>query len=62
MILCEELSAPDNGTVSQPVERTVDTIATYACSNGFELVGAVNVTCLPNGTWSSGEQSCTLGM
>lgn len=61
VIICEELNAPDNGNVSQPAERTVDSIATYACSERYELLGVANVTCQPNGTWSAGEPNC-IGM
>ena len=61
MIICEELNDPDNGTVSPPAERTVDSIATYACDEGYDLLGVANVTCQPNGTWSAGEPNC-IGM
>ena len=60
-ILCEELSNPENGTVSLPSQRTVDSIATYACNDSFELVGATNVMCQLNGTWSAEEPRC-IGM
>ena len=57
-ILCEELINPENGTVSLPSERIVDSIATYACNDSFELLGAVSVTCQLNGTWSGDEPIC----
>ena len=57
-IMCAELSDPENGTVSQPTERTVDSVATYACNGNLQLVGADNVTCQINGTWSAEEPSC----
>ena len=60
-ILCEELGNPENGAVSLPSQRTVDSIATYACNDSFELVGAINVTCQLNGTWSAEEPRC-IGM
>ena len=60
-ILCEELSNPENGTVSLPPERIVDSIATYACNDSFELVGTISVICQLNGTWSAEEPRC-IGM
>lgn len=58
MVLCEALDDPENGTVTLPVESTVDSVATYECVDDFELVGDVNVTCLPSGVWSAGVPSC----
>ena len=60
-ITCEELSNPENGTVSLPTERIVDSIATYTCNDSFELVGDASVTCQLNGTWSAEEPTC-IGM
>ena len=57
-ILCEELSNPENGTVLLLSERIVDSIATYACNDSFELLGAVSVICQLNGTWSAEEPIC----
>ena len=52
------LSDPNNGSVLHQTP-TVGTVATYSCSNGFELKGEKARTCGGNGEWSGVEPTCT---
>ena len=54
---CNELSNPTNGTVAY-MERGFEDIATYSCSDGFDLAGCSTRTCLSNGTWSGAPPTC----
>ena len=38
--------------------RTVDSLAVYNCSSGFELVGMEKRLCLEDGTWNGTEPIC----
>ena len=51
-VLCSNLSNPANGEVNVP-SRTVSSVATYTCNEGFELNGVA--TC--EGIVQSGECS-----
>lgn len=44
-------TAPANGAVSLTLGRTRDVVL-YSCNLGHSLLGRLNHTCLPNGTWS----------
>ncbi len=67
-MVCTDLSAIDNGQVmylpdpSSPYDY--GTVATYACNNGFGLVGGVTRTCNSDGgvstmgIWDGFAPSC----
>ena len=61
---CVDLADPMNGqvTVTPDGMATVDTdlcaVATYACSEGYSLVGDATRTCQANGQWDGAEPSC----
>ena len=38
-IVCDQLSNPENGQVTQPNPAVVGSEATYTCNSGFELNG-----------------------
>ena len=57
MIICDDLSNPDNGFVDQP-SNSVGTVATYDCNNGFVIVGNDERTCQDNGEWSGEDPFC----
>ena len=65
VIDCGDLTDPDDGqiTFSSGVVATTDTglnaVATYACSEGYSLVGDVMRICQANGQWDGAEPSCT---
>ena len=54
---CEELSNPNNGGVTYS-ETTYQSVATYSCDTGFELVGDRTRTCSAEGTWSGSQPGC----
>ena len=57
-ILCPGLDAPANGTVDVP-SRTVGSMATYSCDDGFRLVdGSTTRTCEENGQWTGLQPTC----
>ena len=37
----------------------VDSVATYTCNSGFELIGSEVRTCLSDAVWSNEEPVCT---
>ena len=68
MILCPELSAPDNGTIVISFTSQVlgvDTTAAYYCNPGYVLAGETTRTCEDAsggtstvGTWSGITTTC----
>lgn len=57
MVDCESLSAPDNGAVND-ILTTYQSVATYQCNIGYNLIGESNRTCQANGNWSGMEPIC----
>ena len=37
---------------------TYNSVATYSCGIGYNLVGDIQRTCLPNGLWSGQPAQC----
>ena len=37
----------------------IGSVATYSCSDGYSLTGEPTRTCLPTGSWSGSQPSCT---
>ena len=56
-IECPDLSDPANGAVTVNGQSVGDT-ADYSCNDGFELVGAMTVTCESDGEWSDDPSVC----
>ena len=57
---CGPLNAPSNGGVE--MESSVfNSVATYSCDSGFNLIGADSRTCQGNGLWSGQTPQC-IGM
>ena len=54
---CEPLSAPTNGDVKDPV-TTYQSVATYQCNTGYDLIGESSRTCQADGNWSEQEPIC----
>ena len=51
---------PQNGNISCDGEHVTDTTCTFECDVGYELVGSVNRTCLPDNTWSGETTNCNI--
>ena len=49
-VMCPALTDPTNGGVSVP-GLTVNSVATYTCSSGYNLVGDTQRVCMANGEW-----------
>ena len=49
---------PENGRVSLS-GTTYNSVVTYSCSSGYDLIGNNTRTCLETGNWSGGESICT---
>ena len=60
MVECGNLSHPDNGMVSLS-GIVLDSVATYTCDTGYDLVGNNDRTCLATGNWSGNEPTCIEG-
>ena len=56
-ILCPLLQNITDGSVMID-GRSVDSLATYDCSSGFDLVGADVRMCMENGNWNGTEPTC----
>ena len=54
---CPALSEPPGGTVSAPA-LTYGSIASYACSTGYDLTGVASRKCQSDGTWSDAAPTC----
>ena len=54
---CGFLLAPSNGRV-RLTGTVVNSIATYSCFSGYELIGSVTRTCAVNGQWSNEAPFC----
>ena len=40
---------------------TFNSVATYHCNTGYDLVGTETRTCMTSGTWSGIEPTCSKG-
>ena len=56
-VRCMLLAAPANGRVTQS-GRGVGSSAIYTCVSGYQLVGASNRVCQPDGKWSGEKPVC----
>ncbi|XP_069970005.1 uncharacterized protein [Penaeus vannamei] len=61
---CGFPGAPSHSTVSFSDDRLdTDTVATYSCDRGFELLGPARKICAENGTWTpAGIPFCVLNV
>ena len=57
VIECDSLSNPANGMVTV-TGLTPSSIATYTCSNAYQLLGDDTRTCDSNGLWTNMEPTC----
>ena len=54
---CGGLTCPASGAVSL-TNTTYNSVATYFCNDGYNLVGDTSRTCLASGNWSGRDASC----
>ena len=54
---CGELSNSDNGGVTYS-DTIYQSVATYSCDAGFDLVGDRTRTCSAEGTWTGSQPEC----
>ena len=65
VIDCGNLTDPEGGQVTFTpgvvitLETGLDAIATYTCSEGYDLVGDAMRTCQANEQWAGTEPNCT---
>ena len=64
-IVCNELDDIENGMISyspdnEGPEYSLNTVATYNCSEGFMLVGSAQRTCESSGNFSGMEPICSM--
>lgn len=55
---CGALAGPAHGAVATPSGTEVGSMATYACAEGYALVGSTSRACQTNGQWSGSAPSC----
>jgi hypothetical protein len=56
---CPALAGPAGGSVVAPM-LSFGATATYSCSSGYTMAGAVTRTCKTDGTWSDAAPTCTI--
>ena len=55
---CMALADPVNGQVTVDPDTLQDSIATYTCDVGYDLIGAEMRTCLSSGVWDQTDPTC----
>ncbi|XP_066271849.1 CUB and sushi domain-containing protein 1-like [Branchiostoma lanceolatum] len=58
-ILCQPLTAPENGALSPAWAISYEDMVAFTCNQGYELTGASNLTCQADQTWSGPVPTCT---
>lgn len=59
-VVCDPPEPPANGTVDLSNGTQYMATAVYSCNIGFELIGASNVTCQTNKSWTNSSPSCLM--
>ena len=57
--LCPELTAPENGQMYAP--RSVNSVATFTCNDGYQRIGPNMAVCQSDFTWSNDPPICEEG-
>ncbi|XP_078687161.1 uncharacterized protein LOC144919463 isoform X16 [Branchiostoma floridae x Branchiostoma belcheri] len=57
-VQCPVLNPPTNGALSPTGTRDYQTVVTFTCDPGYELVGATTTTCQADGRWSNSVPTC----
>ena len=59
--ICESLTAPVNGSVTQPGQALYMSTADYSCDTGYVIEGQSTRMCQVDGTWSGSAPTCRVG-
>ena len=57
---CPSMMMLQNGNISCDGEHVTGTTCIFVCHLGYNLVGPVSRTCLPNNTWSGETTRCDI--
>ena len=55
---CPELEVPSYGDINYSKGQAINSVATYRCDDGYNLIGSEKRTCQANGTWSGEDPFC----
>lgn len=55
---CGELDSPANGMVTTAPSTVYQSVATYECEEGYNLVGDMTRECQASGEWSNSAPQC----
>ena len=55
-----QVSAPVDGSVTFTYSYYFESVATFTCDDGYDLIGECQLVCLSDGNWSGSKPSCTL--
>ena len=55
-----QVSAPADGSVTFTASNYFESVATFTCDDGYDLIGECQLVCLSDGNWSGSKPSCTL--
>ena len=60
-ITCDVIDGPEHGSlqyVGDSPQSMLNSIAVFTCDDTYELDGASDLVCLPNGQWSADPPQC----
>ncbi|XP_053549117.1 E-selectin-like [Bombina bombina] len=57
-IQCQSLNAPENGNIHCQGKSTYNSRCSVTCAEGFNLIGASELTCASSGEWTSDIPEC----
>ncbi len=56
---CGTLSPPEFGTLDLDPDTRFDSVATYSCFNGYDLIGGdATRMCQADGVWTGSQPTC----
>ncbi|XP_077971175.1 sushi, von Willebrand factor type A, EGF and pentraxin domain-containing protein 1-like isoform X2 [Styela clava] len=60
LITCPPLGTPESGLMTCTKKSDFDSVCSFICLEGFDLVGPTSRTCMLNGEWTDDDTSCLL--
>ncbi|KAM4642729.1 E-selectin-like [Discoglossus pictus] len=58
VVQCESMKAPENGQMNCQEQLFYNSRCSFACSEGFRLIGSSELQCLSAGEWTSSPPTC----